>query len=171
MNQRSLNRLLQETGTVTHHQGRTTVNASRMALSPAGGMAVASHILLMATEHSLTHIGSPADGGIPIMSQAVILSAAAKGPHPLLKGFYHRTEVKDHGVRTLTEGHAPTPGDRAALVTDLTTTGHALLKAAEAVALTGAHLAFAFTTLEKGDDARRAIERTGLPFFSLHRIP
>ena len=147
MKQRSLNRLLQETGTITYRDRRTVVNASRMALSPTGGMAVASHLLLLATEHSLTHIGSPADGGIPVMSQAVILSAAAKGPHPLLKGFYHRSEVKDHGVRTLTEGHAPTANDRVALVTDLTTTGQALLKAAETVADTGAYLAFAFTIL------------------------
>lgn len=163
--------LLRRTGALAGPANSPNLSPGRLTLSPEGALAVSSHLLLLAADHMLTHVGSAADGGIPIVAQTVMLSAARQGTHPLLKGYYHRREVKDHGTMNLTEGHAPGPDDRVALVTDLTTSGNALLEAIANTTARGAQVAFAFTVIEHGTAARRALERRRHLLLSLHQVP
>ena len=170
MKKTDITNLLRSTGTITLEDAKTTIRPGRFVLTPQGAFTVATRLLELATEHSLTMIGSHADGGIPIVSQAVLLSFATKGSHPRLRGFFHRTQIKTHGAQTLTEGRVPTAEDRVALVTDLTTTGNALLDAAATTANCGAHIAFAFTILEHTTQARDSLATKGIPLISLHRL-
>lgn len=68
-------------------------------------------------------------------------------------------------------GPHPGPHDTVALVTDLTTSGNALLEAIANTAASGANIAFAFTVIEHGPAARRALERRRQRLLSLHQVP
>ena len=162
--------LLRRTEALTGPLNDPRFHAGRLALSPEGALAIASHLLLLAAEHRLTHLGAEADGGMPLMAQAVMLSAARKGDHPLLRGYYRRTEVKDHGTMSRIEGHPPTAGDRAAVLAEVTSTGNALLQSAEAAMDADAEVPFLFAAVEDGPQARRTIEARGHRLVTLYRI-
>ena len=167
---RAILSLLRRTKALTGPLQEARLHPGRLALSPEGALAVSSHLLLLATEHRLTHVGSEADGGMPLMAQTVMLSAARKGEHPLLRGYYHRTEVKDHGTMSQIEGHPPGPGDRAAVLAEVTSTGNALLQTAEATMAAGAEVPFLFAAIEDGPQARRTVEAKGHRLLTLYRI-
>ena len=167
---RDLLSLLRRTEALTGPLDEARLHPGRLALSPEGAMMVSSHLLLLATGHRLTHLGSEADGGMPLMAQAVMLSAARKGDHPLLRGYYRRTEIKAHGTLSQMEGHPPGPGDRAAVLAEVTSTGNALLQSAEAALAAGAEVPFLFAAVEDGPQARQSIEARGHRLLSLYRI-
>ena len=172
MTHADIKRLLFTTGALTHRPGSDllTINPSRLTLDPKGAAAVATQLLTLMQEHRATHIGGTADGGIPIISHAVLLSALSRDPKRPLRGFYHTSVLKDHGLVTNINGHPPSHGQRTAMVTDLATTGHSLLQSAHAATAAGADVAFTFAIIEHGPVARAAIERAGYQFITVHKL-
>lgn len=169
MAQQTIENLLLETGALLRGNGRAVIRPRALTLDPRGARAVTHALIALAARQKVSRIGAVADGGIPIAAQAALQSAVtAKDGTPPVHGFYYRSQVKDHGVETNIEGHPPQPGDRVAIVTDLTTTGSSLIEAARTVQDSGASVVFTFAVIEHGEQARRNIEAAGFRFVRQH---
>lgn len=76
----------------------------------------------------LDGIGGPQAGAIPIVT-AVAISYGRRGRR--IEGFWTRTGIKGYGTEKLIEGNVRV-GNKVAIVDDVATSGHSLLKAVEA---------------------------------------
>ena len=86
-----------------------------------------------------------------------------------VRGFLVRKEEKQHGTGKLIEGNLK-PGDKVAIVEDVSTTGGSILKAIEAVRSFGASVKKVLVIVDRDEGAREVFEDMGYEFFSIFRI-
>ena len=91
---------------------------------------LSSIFLEVLANRDIHRFGGPAVAAVPIIG-GITLMAHTNGYD--LKGYFVRSEQKQHGMGKQIEGHI-TPGDRVAIWDDTISTGGSLLDAADAVA-------------------------------------
>ncbi len=113
-------------------------------------------------------------GGLEIGAISIATSisdfAYAMAPRKEWRTFVVRKQAKDHGLGKLIEG-AVSPGDQAAIVDDVLTSGGSLLKAVMAAREAGLIVRQALVIVDRREqDGRARIEREGLNVTSLLSI-
>lgn len=89
----------------------------------------------------ITHLAAP-EGAATLLVAAVALEAAL--PIAVV-----RKEPKAYGTMSQIEGHAP-PGAQVALIEDVSTTGHQVLKAAKALEVAGCQVGIIVLAIDRG---------------------
>lgn len=136
-------------GEVTLAAGSTSdryVNMRKVTLHPTGAILVGTILRTMTNDKGIVAIGGPATAAIPMITAAV-MSYALTGRH--VHGFYVRQQAKDHGLRRLIEGYELRPGDRVAMVEDVTTSGTSLLDAVLTARAAGAVVEDAISIVDR----------------------
>lgn len=101
------------------------INCKPTTLNPEGMHLIGNIIVDKISDIKIDAIGGPSSGANPI-ADAVSMISYQKGK--LIKPFYVREKVKDHGIVNKIEGDI-CKGDRAIIVEDVITTGASILKA------------------------------------------
>lgn len=142
---------------------RYYVNCRIVTLNPEGMVLVGNLIFERIGDSGAAGIGGPALGANPI-ADAVALIAYQNGK--ILKPFYVRAAVKDHGVAKKIEGNV-VAGDRVVIVDDVITTGGSTIRAIESARAEGLEVVKVIALVDREEGGREAIERCGAPFESL----
>ena len=93
--------------------------------------------------------------------------AAAVAMQSRTSWFIVRKEQKGRGTGRLIEGRRLGADDRVLLIDDVITTGGSILRAYEAVRAAGADIVAAVTLVDRGQEARQAFRRLGVPYFPM----
>jgi orotate phosphoribosyltransferase len=110
-------------------------------------------------------VGGLTLGADPVASAVSLTSFVERHP---LHAFIVRKEPKGHGTGAWIEGiTAFSPRDPVAVVEDVITTGASMLKAIERARLEGLVPVGAFALVDRLEGGREAVERVGVPVFSL----
>ncbi len=107
--------------------------------------------------------GGPAVAAVPIIG-AVALSAFTKQFD--LKGYFVRSDQKQHGMGKQLEGHI-SPGDRVAIWDDTISTGGSLLNAVDAVAALPAEIQIACCILDRKQGGSDHLKERSIPLFNI----
>lgn len=144
------------------------LDAKQVLLDAAGARLVGRSILelLRAAGPLPAAVGGMSIGADPITG-AVITMAGVEGVP--LKGFMVRKEPKDHGTKKYVEGPV-TPGQRVAILEDVTTTGGSSLLAIDRVQEFGLVVERVVTVIDRLAGGREAFAARGIPFHSLVTI-
>lgn len=105
-----------------------------------------------------------AAGGPTLGADALAVGIAAVSNK---KWFIVRKRQKGRGTGRRIEGLQIGRGDRVLLVEDVVTTGGSVLDALDAIRRTGAEVVAAVTLADRGDTARHAFDRLGVPYFPM----
>ena len=105
-----------------------------------------------------------AAGGPTLGADALAVGIAAVSD---TRWFIVRKRQKGRGTGRRIEGLQIGPGDRVLLVEDVVTTGGSVIDALGAVRQTGAEVVAAVTLADRGDTARHAFDRLGVPYFPM----
>ncbi|MXZ69704.1 MAG: orotate phosphoribosyltransferase [Acidimicrobiia bacterium] len=105
-----------------------------------------------------------AAGGLTLGADALAVGIAAVSNK---KWFIVRKRQKGRGTGRRIEGLQIGRGDRVLLVEDVVTTGGSVLDALDAIRRTGAEVVAAVTLADRGDTARHAFDRLGVPYFPM----
>ena len=128
------------------------------------GAALAAEAVLGVLLPEVTALGGPTQGADPI-AVAAALVGAAQGRS--LKAFSVRRQPKDHGTGGRLVGPVG-PGDRAAVVEDITTTGGSLLEVVEVLGAAGIAVVQAVVLVDRsGGEVADAFAARGIPYVAL----
>lgn len=105
-----------------------------------------------------------AAGGLTLGADALAVGIAAVSNK---LWFIVRKRQKGRGTGRRIEGLQIGHGDRVLLVEDVVTTGGSVLDALDAIRQTGAEVVAAVTLADRGDTARHAFDRLGIPYFPM----
>ena len=143
------------------------IDARLTTLHPEGVYLVGKIFLdVIRKDPQIQAVGGPTMGADPIVGS--IISQSHQDGRPV-RGFLVRKEEKQHGTGKLIEGNLK-PGDKVAIVEDVSTTGGSILKAIEAVRSFGASVKKVLVIVDRDEGAREVFEDTGYEFFSIFRI-
>lgn len=134
---------------------RFYVNCRIVTLNPEGMVLIGNLIFEKIGDSSVNAIGGPALGANPI-ADAVSLVSYQKGK--VIKPFYVRDKVKDHGVVKRIEGNI-LKGDRAVIVDDVITTGQSTIRAIECAQEEGLVVVKVIALVDREEGGKEAIER------------
>jgi len=104
-----------------------------------------AHAVAGLLPEGVTHLAAP-EGAATLLVAAVALEANL--PIAVV-----RKEPKTYGTKSQVEGHAPA-GARVALVEDVSTTGHQVLKAARALEAEGCEIGLVVLAIDRGGGRR-----------------
>ncbi len=107
--------------------------------------------------------GGPAVAAVPIIG-GITLSAYTKGYD--IKGYFVRSEQKQHGMGKRIEGHI-NPGDRVAIWDDTISTGGSLLDAVDAVTELPAEIDIVLCVLDRNQGGGDKLKDRSLPLFNI----
>ena len=142
---------------------RYYVNCRLVTLDPEGMMLIGNLIAERIRDSDIEAIGGPALGAIPIID-AVTMVAYQKGK--VVKPFYVRERVKDHGIAKKIEGNIE-KGDRVVVVDDVITTGGSTIRAIECARDEGLEVVKVIALVDREEGGREAIEQHVKHFESL----
>ena len=142
-------------------------DSKKLTLDPAGAHFVASRIVRQLDSEGIRYVGGVAYGGIPIVSQIVVLTGAREGKP--IRAFYHRKDSKEHGTGAAVEGQLPPQGEPVAIVEDVVTSGGSLLQSIRHAEEEGYNVTHAMTLVDRDEGGREAVEAAGYKFWSLFR--
>ncbi len=111
----------------------------------------------------IRRFGGPAVAAVPIIG-GIALSAYTKGHD--IKGYFVRSEQKQHGMSKQIEGHI-NPGDRVAIWDDTISTGGSLLDAVDAVTELPADIDVALCILDRNQGGGDKLRDRSLPLFNI----
>lgn len=114
-------------------------------------------------QRDIRRFGGPAVAAVPIIG-GIVLSAHAKDYD--VKGYFVRSEQKQHGMGKQIEGHI-TPGDRVAIWDDTISTGGSILDAADAVAALPADIDIALCILDRNQGGSDKLREHSIPLFNI----
>lgn len=166
MNNSSKNKLIQllkenkviKFGKFTLSSGRESdyyVDMKRAVTNPIILQQVAEIISERIDKNSVDRVAGPALGAIPIVT-AVSLSTGI----PMLM---IRSAKKDYGTSNLIEGDLNL-GDQVVVLEDVTTTGHSLIDAIEAIEDNGGKVQKAFVIVDRDEGALKNIKEERIDF-------
>lgn len=124
---------------------------------------VASIFLKVLENRNIHHFGGPAVAAVPIIG-GIALMAHTNGYD--LKGYFVRSEQKQHGMGKQIEGHI-TPGDRVAIWDDTISTGGSLLDAVDAVAALPTNIDIALCILDRNQGGSDKLRARDIPLFNI----
>jgi orotate phosphoribosyltransferase len=142
---------------------RYYVNCRLVTLDPEGMILIGSLISDRIKDNAIDAIGGPALGAIPIID-AVAMISFQKGK--ILKPFYVRERVKDHGIAKKIEGNIE-KGDRVVIVDDVITTGGSTIRAIECARDDGLEVVKVIALVDREEGGREAIKKHVKDFESL----
>lgn len=137
---------------MTLASGRTSTlyfNVKKPLFDAECAALIADELLDRLRGETFDYVGGMALGAVPIVAAV----CARSFPDRPIRGFFVRKEVKEHGTQNVIEGYFQ-PGARVVLFEDVTTTGSATLRAAEAVRAAGGHVDRAITIIDRLEGAR-----------------
>lgn len=112
---------------------------------------------------NIQRFGGPAVAAIPIIG-GIVLAANANDYD--IKGYFVRTEQKQHGMGKQIEGHIK-PDDTVAIWDDTISTGGSLLDAADAVAGLPANIDMALCILDRSQGGADKLRDRDIPLFNV----
>ena len=124
---------------------------------------IASIFLEVLANRDIHRFGGPAVAAVPIIG-GITLMAHTNGYD--LKGYFVRSEQKQHGMGKQIEGHI-TPGDRVAIWDDTISTGGSLLDAADAIAALPTDIALALCVLDRNQGGSDKLRDHSIPLFNI----
>ena len=139
------------------------VNCRIVTLDPEGMILIGNLIADRIGNSAVDAIGGPALGAIPIID-AVAMISFQRGK--ILKPFYVRERVKDHGIAKKIEGNIE-KGDRVVIVDDVITTGGSTIRAIECARDEGLEVVKVIALVDREEGGREAIEQHVKDFESL----
>ena len=143
------------------------LDGKQVTLDPFGAKLVAEGILdLLAAEGMPNAIGGMSIGADPITSSVVVMSAVRGTP---IIGFMVRKQAKGHGTNQYIEGPVK-PGQSAAIVEDVVTTGGSSLEAIERVESFGLKVQRIIAIIDRMEGGAEAFAKKGYKFSSLLTI-
>ncbi len=119
-------------------------------LTDPGLLREVAHAVTRLLPDGITHLAAP-EGAATLLVAAVSLETG-------LPVAVVRKEPKAYGTRSQIEGHAPA-GARVALIEDVSTTGHQVLRAARALEAAGCSVALIVLAIDRG--GAEALRRDG----------
>ena len=155
-----------EHGMFTLASGATSnfyFNLKKTTLDPEASLLIADLILEALAENPPAFIGGLEMGAVPIAS-CVGMRSVQIGT--IVRPFYVRKAAKDHGARRRIDIDL-TPGARAVILEDTTTTGASALQAAEAVRAAGCVADTVVTLVDRQEGAEQRLNAAGLRLVSL----
>ncbi len=111
-------------------------------------------------------VGGPTMGADPIVGSLLLASQMENRP---LMGFLVRKQEKGHGTGKLIEGNLK-PGDNAAVVEDVVTSGGSVISAIDAVRNAGARVRKVLVVVDREEGASRKFVEMGVDFYSIFTI-
>ncbi len=142
---------------------RYYINCRIVTLDPEGMILIGSLISDRIGDSAIDAIGGPALGAIPIVD-AVAMISCQKGK--VVKPFYVRERVKDHGIAKKIEGNVK-KGDRVVIVDDVITTGGSTIRAIECARDEGLEVVKVIALVDREEGGREAIKERVEDFESL----
>ncbi len=124
---------------------------------------IASIFLEVLANRDIHRFGGPAVAAVPIIG-GIALMAHTNGYD--LKGYFVRSEQKQHGMGKQIEGHI-TPGDRVAIWDDTISTGGSLLDTADAVAALPTDIDIALCVLDRNQGGSDKLHQRSIPLFNI----
>jgi orotate phosphoribosyltransferase len=134
---------------------RYYVNCRIVTLNPEGMVLIGNLIFDKICDSAINAIGGPSLGANPI-ADAVAMISYQKGK--VIKPFYVRERVKDHGVVKKIEGNI-LKGDRVVIVDDVITTGRSTIRAIECAQEEGLVVVKVIALVDREEGGREAIEQ------------
>lgn len=150
---------------MTLASGRTSTlyfNVKKPLFDPECAALIADEMLERLRGETFDCVGGMALGAVPIVAAV----CARSFPNRPIRGFFVRKEVKEHGTQNVIEGYFEA-GARVVLLEDVTTTGAATLRAAEAVRAAGGHVDRAITIIDRLEGARGNLAAHGIDLAAL----
>lgn len=150
---------------MTLASGRTSTlyfNVKKPLFDPECAALIADEMLERLRGDTFDYVGGMALGAVPIVAAV----CARSFPDRPIRGFFVRKEVKEHGTQNVIEGYFK-PGAKVVLFEDVTTTGSATLRAAEAVRAAGGHVDRAITIIDRQEGARETLAAHGIDLAAL----
>ena len=132
---------------------RYYVNCRIVTLNPEGMVLIGNLIFDKIGDSAVTAIGGPSLGANP---NAVSMISYQKGK--VIKPFYVREKVKDHGVVKKIEGNI-SKNDRVIIVDDVITTGGSTIRAIECARGEGLEVVKVIVLVDREEGGREAIEQ------------
>jgi orotate phosphoribosyltransferase len=134
---------------------RYYVNCRIVTLNPEGMVLIGNLIFDKICDSAINAIGGPSLGANPI-ADAVAMISYQKGK--VIKPFYVRERVKDHGVVKKIEGNI-LKGDRVVIVDDVITTGRSTIRAIECAQEERLVVVKVIALVDREEGGREAIEQ------------
>ncbi len=145
------------------------INCRKASMSYDGMLAIGNCIVNYVALNSLNVgvVAGPEAAGIPLVSAALMVG------HPSsyrFNGCFVRKGIREHGTKSMIEGYTPTSIDRVLLVEDVVTKGDSVIRALEALQLTGATVVGVVALVDRLEGAGEKILSSGVPFAAFHDL-
>lgn len=135
---------------------------------PEGGYLLARLVLDRLADLKPDFIGGLEIGAVPLIAATTMLSHQAGH---LVRGFFVRKGVKDHGTKKLVDGvvEGELRGKTVVVLEDVTTKGASAMQAVTAAKSEGAKVALVLSIVDREDGAADFFKQQGLPFDCLFK--
>ena len=124
---------------------------------------IASLFVELMMRRGINRFGGPAVAAVPIIGGITLLAFQKKYD---IKGYFVRSEQKQHGMGKRIEGHIG-PDDQVAIWDDTISTGASLLDAVDAVTAVPAEIDFALCILDRNEGGSEKLQERTIPVFNI----
>ena len=124
---------------------------------------IASLFLDVLISRGIHRFGGPAVAAVPLIGGIALLAHTMDYD---LKGYFVRSEAKQHGMGKMIEGHIA-PGETVAVWDDAISTGGSLLAAIEAVEGLPANVGLALSVLDRNQGGSDHLIERSIPLFNI----
>ena len=124
---------------------------------------IASLFVELMMRRGINRFGGPAVAAVPIIGGITLLAFQKKYD---IKGYFVRSEQKQHGMGKRIEGHIG-PDDQVAIWDDTISTGASLLDAVDAVTAVPAEIDFALCILDRNEGGSEKLRERMIPVFNI----
>ena len=124
---------------------------------------IASLFVELMMRRGINRFGGPAVAAVPIIGGITLLAFQKKYD---IKGYFVRSEQRQHGMGKRIEGHIG-PDDQVAIWDDTISTGASLLDAVDAVTAVPAEIDFALCILDRNEGGSEKLRERMIPVFNI----
>ena len=124
---------------------------------------IASLFVELMMRRGINRFGGPAVAAVPIIGGITLLAFQKEYE---IKGYFVRSEQKQHGMGKRIEGHIG-PDDQVAIWDDTISTGTSLLDAVDAVTAVPAEIDFALCILDRNEGGSEKLRERMIPVFNI----
>ena len=137
-----------------------------LSMDPIASKIIADWVIDKANQNSAEFVGGPAVAAVPIIGAVVAISAENKSP---VRGFFVRSDKKDHGTQKRIEGNIKS-GSSVIVLDDTISTGGSLIQAMDSVIDFGCQIKLVLSVLDRKMGGREKIENQGIKYESIFEI-